>query len=211
MTAINGQTDVAFAIDSSSNHDVVQAMKLFIKEMIKPMPVESKDARISLIDYNVGVVQKVSFPNSSISAMSLALDTVKSKLVSSDASGAIEFVKKNVLSSSVTRPNARKILVILTNGEKEIPNVRLIGKTFEELNESDVDYVIVNVGGRGDNIKDLREIAERHGRIVSLERPVDVPMATPVILQLVAIQKGLKFRIYKFFFPPRSNNHSCDI
>lgn len=169
---------------------MLQSMKRFINKAVFPMPIESGEFRVGLVDYNVEPSQKLSYPHSSKSAISLALDTIQSKPGLNDVPKAIDFVKREAFASSVIRAIARKVLVLFINGETRVPDVRIMGNKLKDLNDSDIDYVIVTVGSRPDSFMALKDIAEKHGKIILLEHADDTPMASPVVLKLIGIRRG---------------------
>ena len=174
-------------------------MSMFIKEAVKPLPVETGQSQIGLVEYNTKSTATLPFPSSSKSSLSLALGALWSKGGSSDIPTAIDFIMGKILSPAVTRAGARKILVLLANGESKIRNFELLKEKLNELNNSDIDYVIVDVGREPSSAQLLKQTAMKYGKIAVIENHRDTPEAMPDVLHLIGVRKG-KWVCFKTLF-----------
>ena len=193
LSAISGKTDIIFAVDTSSRDEILAVMRMFVKEAVKPLPIETGESQIGLVEYNTKSTVVLPFPSSSKPALSLALDGLVSKGGSSDIPMAVDLIMGKVLSPTVTRAGARKILVLLANGESEIKSFELLEQKLNALNSSEIDYVIVDVGREPASGQRLNQTAMKHGKIAVIKNTRDTPEAMPDVLELIGVRKGKCF------------------
>ena len=199
--AISGEADISFAVDTSSRDEVLKMIGTFIREMVKPLPVETQTSRVALVEYNSEASAKLFFTNSSKSTLSLVIDALESKPGPSDVISAINFAVKKIFSPSMTRPKTKKSLVLFTNGENPIGNFEILNGKLKELNNSGIEYIIMDVGREPANGQRLKHIAQNHGKIAIIKDVHNIPEAMPDILQLARIRKGAAFLFSSQLFP----------
>ena len=179
----------------------------FIREMVKPLPIETQTSRVALFEYNTEASAKLFFTNSSRSALSLVIAALESKPGPSDVTSAINFAMKKVFSPSMTRPKGKKSLVLFTNGENPILNFEILDGKLKELNNSGIDYTIIDIGKEPANVQRLKHIAQSHGKIAVIKDVHDIPEAMPDALQFAGIRKGTTPLVLCWFFQFNNFSH----
>ena len=174
----------------------MRKVRSFIKELVEPLPVETGESRVALVDYNTEVKARLSFPGSSKSALSLALDTLKSIGGPNNIPAAIDFVKARLFSPSASRVGARRIFVLFMNGENPLDNIRLLDSKLKDLNNSGVDYAIVDVGREPANAQRVKQMVMKYGAYSMIDNAYDTPEAMPDVLAVIGIQKGMNLTVF---------------
>lgn len=161
----------------------MDAIKRFTNEAILPLPIENGTSRVSLIEYNTITKSRVNFGQSSKPVISLALDTIESKGGEKDIIQALEYARSVVFRPSERRLGAKRVVVLFMEGDDRDPQYKSLDATLRRLNQDEIKYVIIDIGGSPESGKKLKNIGGKDGKVMLINKPDKLPDAIPVVLK----------------------------
>ena len=146
---------------------------------------------MSLLTYGSPVPKHiVKFPGTDSAGFALATDLVEHTPGEGHIVEILNLIKNSVYKESNLRENANKFIVLYVNGNHGTPNLPTVESTLRSLNESNIGYVIVIVGGLSADAANLKKSAGKYGTVVHRSRPEELSDVLPFIVKAGSEKKG---------------------
>lgn len=158
-------------------------MKRFINEAVKPLDMDNGRNRIGLVEYGAVPSSKMKLSTSGKSLLALLLGAVKPVREAKDPIKALKFIKDSYFSPSNQKEGAKKRIVLLITEPIDRSSLPEFGKTLKALNDSDIRYIIVHIGGGSEDARMLKKEGDKYGKVVLLDVDHKLPEVIPDVVQ----------------------------
>ena len=186
-----GLLDVVYSIDATSSNDDLREMKKHVDNAVKPLNVDNGEARVGLISFANVPTMLDDFSKNDKSRLSLALDFIGQTPSTSSATGALAFVKEKFFNPAFARAQAKKLIIMFVNGNKQAPDTSRLEPMLMSLNSSNIGYVLISNDRTGVYTAALRRVAEKYGKVIRTVSNRELPDALPTIIEAGEKEKGM--------------------
>ena len=169
----------------------LKGVRNLIINATKPYNLENGTTRVGLLTYGGAMPRHiVKFPGTDRAGFSLATDLVEHTPGEGNIVEVLNLIKNSVYKGSNLRENAKKLVVLFMNGNRAIPNLPTVESTLRSLNESNIGYVLVIVGGLSADAANLKTSAGKYGTAVHKRRPEELPDVLSFVIKAGLQRKG---------------------
>lgn len=191
LLGVSGAVDVLFALDGSSTvtGKIFDRMKAFIKGSLNTYNISSKDVRIGLMVYGKDASSRLAFTDgTSKYIVEQAVDELDRVGGMRKMTNALKFADKQMFSVT-DRPEAGRLLVLMTNGKNDEIDKDDLKKAVSSLRGNKINVLVIAVGDDVDK-NELSRIADDQKKLIHLSKDQDIASAVPPVLDEISKAAG---------------------
>lgn len=171
-----GEVELAFLVDSTaSSRTDFQEVKNFVWSVIENFEISSNGTRVGLIGFSSGASVVFNFPLSveNVSRLREMTDNIiMAESKDHRAERGLHLARTDLFSEKGgLRPDAPKVLVVITHGSSE--SLLAVARTSMALKRNHVTIVVVGIGDEF-NIEEVLTIASGAGNFISVKKFQDL-------------------------------------
>lgn len=166
---VSGALDVVFALDGSSTvtAKTFERMKDFVKGSFKAYNISADGTRIGLMVYGKEAGLALSLKDGTLKRVAdQAVDGSGRVGGTRRMTNALEFAHKQLFSLA-SRPEAGRLLVLMTNGKNDQADKDQLNKAVDALRQSKVSVLVIAIGRDVDR-DELKAIADGEKNVIDI-------------------------------------------